>query len=499
MRYIVAGRSDRLRPILFPTVVLHRDNWDDYGFKSLYEAQLWLKEGERISLGGVKISQRGVSEGRADFRDAGFELPVGCFSIGQEFSYYEILKDHLNASVLSDFLTSMRDVVYDESLLAAVLKEPAFTTSLVREGAALRVLEDAPRLFSSKLQPGAPERIALNLEFETQVGGLPFTIGLDFGDDPHLPSRINAIIGYNGTGKTTLLANLALVANADRRQRATLEMQDIGTLITGGMSDFSKVIAVSYSAFDTFRLPERVKGREYVYCGLRRYSGGETQGILKSSQDLVYDFLQALDQTKEKLRQERLRLVFDILDSEASFGIANLASMATAEEETARAHFERLSTGHKIILIIVTQLVANLQPGAIVLIDEPETHLHPPLISALLRGLTAVLERFDSFAVVATHSPVVLQEVPRRYVRILRRYGEKTVVAEPEVETFGENVGVLTRNVFSLDSSKADWQEVLRALVGEFGEEGVARLFPQGLSTQAEILVNSLGRDTGAR
>ena len=34
-------------------------------------------------------------------------------------------------------------------------------------------------------------------------------------EQPHFPGRINAIIGYNGTGKTQLLANLALVANAD--------------------------------------------------------------------------------------------------------------------------------------------------------------------------------------------------------------------------------------------------------------------------------------------
>jgi predicted ATP-dependent endonuclease of OLD family len=39
----------------------------------------------------------------------------------------------------------------------------------------------------------------------------------------------------------------------------------------------------------------------------------------------------------------------------------------------------------------VTQLAAHLRTRSLVLIDEPETHLHPPLVAALLRAIQALL------------------------------------------------------------------------------------------------------------
>ena len=106
---------------------------------------------------------------------------------------------------------------------------------------------------------------------------------------------------------------------------------------------------------------------------------------------------------------------------------------------------------------IVVELIAHMGESGptLVLLDEPETHLHPPLLSAFLKSVRLCLERFDGYAVVATHSPVVLQENPSRYVTILRRTANHSKITRPSIETFGESVGVITQDVFNLETNQA--------------------------------------------
>ena len=148
-----------------------------------------------------------------------------------------------------------------------------------------------------------------------------------------------------------------------------------------------------------------------------------------------------------------------------------------------------MSTGHKISVNIVVQLVSVLQQRSLVLIDEPESHLHPPLLAALMRGISIALEARRSYAVIATHSPVVLQEIAGRYAHVLRRHGTRNSIETPEIETFGENVGLLTRHVFNLDNSSSDYVGVLRGLASQGTLDEIETLFANGLSSQARMLV----------
>jgi predicted ATP-binding protein involved in virulence len=153
-----------------------------------------------------------------------------------------------------------------------------------------------------------------------------------------------------------------------------------------------------------------------------------------------------------------------------------------------------LSAGHKIVLNIVVQLCAHLERRSLLLLDEPELHLHPPLVAALLRSVGVALEMYESFGVVATHSPVVLQEVPARNVIVLRKNLDVVRAEEPDIETFAENVGLLTRHVFNLDSLETDYQAVLQELATTRSIEDIEALFENGLSSQARSLLFSFKR-----
>ncbi|TIV09371.1 MAG: hypothetical protein E5V94_07350, partial [Mesorhizobium sp.] len=88
----------------------------------------------------------------------------------------------------------------------------------------------------------------------------------------------------------------------------------------------------------------------------------------------------------------------------------------------------------------------------------------------------------------STHSPVVLQEVPMSCVWKIRRNGRTVVAERPEIETFGENVEILTREVFGLEvtgsgfhrmlrdqvAAGGDFDEIVEHFVGQLGLEGQA-------------------------
>lgn len=111
-------------------------------------------------------------------------------------------------------------------------------------------------------------------------------------------------------------------------------------------------------------------------------------------------------------------------------------------------------------------------------------------MAALMHSVRIVLNELNALCVVATHSPVLLQETLSRHVRRIRRTGKSLEIRQPGLETFGENVGVLTYDTFGLTASSTDFHKVLDLLVeGCDSIEEVDALFDPGLSAQARAYV----------
>ena len=145
------------------------------------------------------------------------------------------------------------------------------------------------------------------------------------------------------------------------------------------------------------------------------------------------------------------------------------------------------------MLLTITRLVETVEERSLVLLDEPETHLHPPLLSAFVRSLSELLTNRNGVAIVATHSPVILQEVPSHCVWKVWRSGLVTEVARPEVETFGENVGVLTREVFGLEVTHSGFHRLLADAVDDTPQYSeVVDKFSGQLGGEALALIRAL-------
>jgi hypothetical protein len=98
-------------------------------------------------------------------------------------------------------------------------------------------------------------------------------------------------------------------------------------------------------------------------------------------------------------------------------------------------------------------------------IPPSNTVLTLTLFSAFIHALSDLLNNRNAIAIIATHSPVVIQELPSSCVWQVYRTGSAVSLQRTELETFGENVGVLTREIFGLEAVKSGFHDLLAKLV----------------------------------
>lgn len=404
-----------------------------------------------------------------------------------------------------DVLAALCDMSVDPDRRARYRDEPVVQRSLLRFIPARTALERGLEIFGGRSRTGA--EAGARLTFDTSTGGGRLRLELEFDGSDELPGRINVLVGANGTGKTRLLADLAL-ATFDPNAVPAWGRVDAGI-------EISRILAFSYSAFDDFEVPGDRDTRDailegsfrlgYSYFGLRDLSSRSegSEGVMLKSQGLVLqEFRQALGDALDR-DSSLVREVLADLFSEASFALAGALSGDEIDDlapfdlsERLVATFATASTGHKFLLLMVSQLVAQIREGSLVLVDEPEAHLHPPLLAKFLAVLRTILARQASWAIMATHSPFVVQETPSRHVHVISRYVDETTATRPESETFGEDVGAVTREVFRLDTRAGEYVELLRGLADRLSLDQIEGMFEHGLSSQARSLVLAHQRRT---
>ncbi len=514
MRFIVKfrdGHSSSTNQYLH--AMLTQDNWDDYGYKSTFHVDLHLSAKESIDLGNIKILQIDRSGGYTKMPHRSFDkLSKNYASLGANLDYYKTLYK-LGRDVFQPFLEGLRDVAFSDDAKAAVEDTEGFSVSLLRFSGAERTIVDAARLLRASTLPLERRSAGFRVKFKTRAAkdANSFTIEFDFQRRGRLPNRINTLIGYNGTGKTRLLSNLAIVASGYGYITKEDVLQNTAGRFIGTAPPFKTVVVVSYSAFDTFAIPGQTEVEKkrlqdkgelfgYVYCGLRERSNfdgpdGEQAYRLRTPEEIQAEFLLALRRVQEAERLQELLEVLKPLLRDPSFQRIGLTQLyANRDDDDVAELFQDLSSGHKVVLKILTELTAHISGSAptLVLIDEPETHLHPPLLAAFLRSVRACLETFDGYAIIATHSPVVLQETPAKYVRILRRAADQNSVVAPSIETFAESIGVITQEVFNLGDGSTDWHDTLRALARSNTLEEIEEMFGFRLGFTARSYVVSV-------
>ncbi|MFJ9871514.1 AAA family ATPase [[Kitasatospora] papulosa] len=490
-------------------LVLEADNWDDFGYRTTYN--LWYRTPALVwNLGLVKIATPGQEAGSASFESGSYDegLPGEFFSLGQTDLYYDKIRK-LGPYKRAEILADLCDLAFFPTRLDDAKRHQVTRTSLLRSVEAQtvraqfnRIAHGGARLTEYRFRYDAPG--------EDASGGVEFQVVPESSPS----SNIHVLIGRNGVGKTTLLRNLAgAVVRPDLYDRfGSVAM--LPTSDSDAGERFANVVSVTFSAFDPFTDVETlVPGKEnlrpgaasYVYVGLR---GGVDHSFFVEDRATLQEQLQeafkaALTEVFRSRHVMPWREAMLLLGRDPQFADSSIVAFANgmlagmslrqAHVEELTADFARLSSGHAIVALTMTQLIHSVAEQSLVLVDEPEAHLHPPLLASFMQALSKLLTDRNGVAVVATHSPVVLQTAPRSCVYKLIRHGETSRFEQPLIETYGENVGALTHEVFGLEVMQSGfYAEISKAVESMDSYEQVMAHFGGQLGSEARGLVRIL-------
>ncbi|UKK50362.1 ATP-binding protein [Prevotella sp. E13-17] len=490
--------------------LIEENDWNDYDFYVMYHLHATpLITGSRtVYLGYIKIMKSGQEKydeyllRKALGKQVEFEeLPEDFVSLTQSIDVFDGLNNLLKATEKKDFVKQMHLILstQDDDYYSMVEGQEALINGLLRDSS----MESYSLKRGKKIMLAGETHYDLRKEMITaSFANVRKRIPLQFSCLPDvkttmIPNGVMTFIGKNGSGKSTLIYHLAKIMYAYPDQRFRLK-EDIGTIEPIDIG-ISKLFLISYSPFDNFVLPgiggedyrllvkgmETGKGR-LVFCGIRDVKS-EFERILNNPNDDTYNelFKQVrLEETSLKSvsllatecmkalgiiynDRERKKL-WDQIREKAAILFPDIEQKMYAlmykSEDEAMAEFLNLSTGFKYYLHALSHVIAYIERDSMILFDEPENHIHPPMLSFMMSSLRYVIAQYNSILMVATHSPVIVQESFAENVYVVRNDNGHTTITHPRIETYGANIGEITSEVFDLTTDVSNYYEAYNKL-----------------------------------
>ena len=447
-------------PSIFPSFVLAADSWDDFGVSSLFRLFYYPDKSNQLQIGEVKIITR-TKEGEDPkvitqyyLSDSFTELDNDFCSLGQSSKYYQTIKRIFPDSYRS-VLWALKDCAIFTDIEDQFEKDYSFKRSLLRENEAERLLRDAKFIVEGiEVQ----NREHFTYHFQTPFSKEKTLLEVSFESQSILPSRLFAVVGKNGVGKTQMISNLPI--DLSQKKQECFEPQ---------LPLFSKIISVSTSLYDNCKYPEKSNEFNYEYIGLT-VKEGENRRIITSNE------IDSKLQKAGKLinEKERARSLMNILTKILSSAVIDSLFRESNEKceldiKSLTGVRQKLSSGESTLVYLLTCIASTLRYDTLLLFDEPETHLHPNAITTLISALYKLLEEFESYAIVMTHSPLVIREIKSNHVCIMERFENMSVIRKVQQETLGANISILTDEIFG----NKDIPQYYREIISKLADDGM--------------------------
>ena len=132
---------------------------------------------------------------------------------------------------------------------------------------------------------------------------------------------------------------------------------------------------------------------------------------------------------------------------------------------------------------------------SLILLDEPETHLHPDAIAELLNALDEMLEEYQSCCVLVTHSPLLVRELTSDCVYVMEREDKMVILRKPGVETIGSGLNTITDDIFGSKSVQRNYKKRISELARYYSYEELKSSLESDdvpLSVGMEVFLRSL-------
>ena len=286
------------------------------------------------------------------------------------------------------------------------------------------------------------------------------------------PTNIHVVIGKNNVGKTYLIKHLILAAYdkpLNEKQNGILKATNTNSeqLFNSNICQvFANILCISYSPFDDYQEVKQIPNDDSMPFSFI--------GLSDNQRSLSQKFVDSLKKCQGNRRKMiLLHNALKILETDPIFSQAQMEEMIdlpcydtqnndnTENNSNIQKIYNQFSSGHQVIMLSLVQLVAQITERTLVILDEPENHLHPPLLSAFIRALSKLLIEQNGVAIIATHSPVILQEVPKSCIWKINRSGSEVSVSRLEMESFGATITSLMHEVFGLEVNNSGFHKLL--------------------------------------
>ncbi|CAI3144677.1 hypothetical protein MWMV18_MWMV18_01460 [Acinetobacter calcoaceticus] len=465
-------------------ILLNPTTWDDYSSKNQFTLSVQYK-GQHTTLGLLKIIS-------IDSKSTTLSLPYQLTKLGKEYcslgekiDYYKSIKNFFGNHYLT-ILKAFNDVAFFPQISEAFENSSDFKNSLIRFDGQEQLMRQARYIIDNyDLSNLYSFEYLYTPSYSDDIDALK--IPFNFNDNSILPNRIYALIGENGVGKTQLVSKLPI----------DLANQVLDTF-TPRMPLFSKVIAVSYSVFDDFKIPESSSKINYVYCGLRQERNGEKYTLTKS--DLKERFFNSIQKVQ---RSKRFDSWCEIVKNFFSNNTVDQWKIWNESEFEYKLNIteisnslNKFSSGQSIFVFILTEILANIRYDSLIIFDEPETHLHPNAISQLINSIHLLVRKFQSYCIIATHSPIIVQGILSKNVYVVRNENNILSAKHPSIETFGENLTKITDDIFGARDTTSQFKNELKILINKgYSYNEIISLLKTNnvpLSLNLTVLLNSM-------
>lgn len=490
--YFHAGDIEHIK-IKPPAIIFSPidDRWNDFTFKCRYKYFLHYGGDQKpihghVFLGFLSHNENIEDSGRIS-REVNFleanQFPAFFTLQGGMEDYRAFIKKHgIDSSTrllleLNDLVASRR-VTKRAKLIEDAVKTKVFSLAFMREAERFFAFHNADSILDG-LDKENFSKISAQLSLSYELAGFYGKRCFDFKFDTNsiLPKRICVLIGRNGLGKSQ-----ALHAMTSSLLKGDSRFSDHN----GERPIISRVLAIATPGETMNTFPPEGVNKRIKYRRLMLSRSARTKAS-RGFCDLCVQLCRSLEFIGNNDRWELFKdsIQFfqnanDIvipLSSDISVSANHVLAIngkyyvpllklnhggeqAALEVQGAvisnanpmikiDGQIYPLSSGQLSFIKFVIQACLFIENGTLVLLDEPETHLHPNFISEFVRVLDRLLKMTGSISVIATHSAYFVREIPRTQVLVFKegKHGQVNI-QNPRLKTFGADVGAISYFVF---------------------------------------------------
>lgn len=451
---------------------LTQQDWDDYGLRTLFVLNYYKNESV-CKIGYVKIISKKLEENTkvGNVTNASDYLPEVLddneeyYTLGQDWAYYDTLRSKFPGTFRC-ILEQLHDTAYspenrekaDELKLNYSFLRKANTRNPEGDSETAKIQRELHLRLSV---PPVDKEEYYKFKFIYRPGHLSGEIELqfDFGRELEGIKRIYALIGENGIGKTQCL----------RQMINAFASQDQNT-IPRRIPVFGKFILISHNQYDNYLVPDSNVTFNCTDCSPHQFSPKELNEIdnrARIAKKITDNFKEIFLYNKfsifgEFQYESALNIKYPDFIGEAC--IWNEQHITETRKKIGD-FVQNLSTGELTTLYLYSTLIAEITYDSLIILDEPECNLHPQAITKSISALYKILNKFDSYCILATHSPYVIREILSQNVYVMRKIDSALSFSTVKAETFGANIALLSDEVFLHHNTNTHYKELMKTVL----------------------------------